>query len=81
VRSISGGIVAAKGKTGTPCPYSLGYDTLTSSPRSADEERTMIIAELAVFPTSENSSVSRYVREAVRAVEASDAILITRLDS
>jgi uncharacterized protein YqgV (UPF0045/DUF77 family) len=41
----------------------------------------MIIAELAVFPTSESSSVIRYVREAVRAVEASDAILITRLDS
>jgi uncharacterized protein (TIGR00106 family) len=31
----------------------------------------MIIAELAVFPTSEGSSVSRYVREVIRAVEAS----------
>jgi uncharacterized protein (TIGR00106 family) len=31
----------------------------------------MIIAELAIFPTSEGSSVSRYVREAVRAIEAS----------
>jgi len=31
----------------------------------------MIIAELAVFPTSEGPSVSRYVREAVRVLEAS----------
>jgi len=31
----------------------------------------MIIAELAVFPTSEGSSVSRYVREALKAIEAS----------
>jgi len=31
----------------------------------------MIIAELAIFPTSEGSSVSRFVREAVRTIEAS----------
>lgn len=31
----------------------------------------MIIAELAIFPTSEGSSVSRYVKEAVRVIEAS----------
>ena len=30
----------------------------------------MIIAELAIFPTSEGASVSRYVREAIRALEA-----------
>jgi uncharacterized protein (TIGR00106 family) len=32
----------------------------------------MIIAELAIFPTSEGASVSRYVREAIRALEESD---------
>jgi uncharacterized protein (TIGR00106 family) len=31
----------------------------------------MIIAELAIFPTSEGSSVSRFVQEAVRVIEAS----------
>ena len=31
----------------------------------------MIIAELAIFPTSEGSSVSRYVKEAIRVIEAS----------
>jgi uncharacterized protein (TIGR00106 family) len=31
----------------------------------------MIIAELAIFPTSEGSSVSRYVKEVVRVIEAS----------
>jgi uncharacterized protein (TIGR00106 family) len=31
----------------------------------------MIIAELAIFPTSEGASISRYVREAVRVIEAS----------
>ena len=31
----------------------------------------MIIAELAVFPTSEGSSVSRYVREVIRVIEES----------
>lgn len=31
----------------------------------------MIIAELAIFPTSEGSSVSRFVKEAVRAIQAS----------
>lgn len=30
----------------------------------------MIIAELAIFPTSEGSSVSAFVREAIRAIEA-----------
>ena len=30
-----------------------------------------IIAELAIFPTSEGSSVSRYVREVIRIIEAS----------
>jgi uncharacterized protein (TIGR00106 family) len=31
----------------------------------------MIIAELAIFPTSEGPSVSRYVREVIRVVEES----------
>ena len=31
----------------------------------------MIIAELAIFPTSEGASVSRFVKEAVRVIEAS----------
>jgi uncharacterized protein (TIGR00106 family) len=31
----------------------------------------MIIAELAIFPTSEGSSVSRFVKEAIRTIEAS----------
>jgi len=31
----------------------------------------MIIAELAIFPTSEGASVSRYVREAIRIIESS----------
>ena len=31
----------------------------------------MIIAELAIFPTSEGSSVSRFVKEAIRIIEAS----------
>jgi uncharacterized protein (TIGR00106 family) len=31
----------------------------------------MIIAELAIFPTSEGTSVSRFVKEAVRIIEAS----------
>jgi len=31
----------------------------------------MIIAELAIFPTSEGVSVSRYVQEALRVIEAS----------
>jgi len=31
----------------------------------------MIIAELAIFPTSEGTSVSRYVKEAVRVIEES----------
>lgn len=31
----------------------------------------MIIAELAIFPTSEGASVSRFVKEAIRAIEAS----------
>ena len=31
----------------------------------------MIIAELAIFPTSEGASVGRYVKEAVRVLEAS----------
>lgn len=31
----------------------------------------MIIAELAIFPTSEGASVSRFVKEAVRAIEES----------
>jgi uncharacterized protein (TIGR00106 family) len=31
----------------------------------------MIIAELAIFPTSEGSSVSRYVKEVIRIIEAS----------
>jgi uncharacterized protein (TIGR00106 family) len=31
----------------------------------------MIIAELAIFPTSEGSSVSRYVQQVIRIIEAS----------
>jgi len=31
----------------------------------------MIIAELAIFPTGEGSSVSRYVREVIRIIEES----------
>ena len=31
----------------------------------------MIIAELAIFPTSEGSSVSRFVKEAIRVIDAS----------
>jgi uncharacterized protein (TIGR00106 family) len=31
----------------------------------------VIIAELAIFPTSEGSSVSRFVKEAIRVIEAS----------
>jgi uncharacterized protein (TIGR00106 family) len=31
----------------------------------------VIIAELAIFPTSEGASVSRYVREVVRVIEES----------
>jgi uncharacterized protein (TIGR00106 family) len=31
----------------------------------------MIIAELAIFPTSEGSSVSKYVREVIRTIESS----------
>jgi uncharacterized protein (TIGR00106 family) len=33
--------------------------------------RIMIIAEFAIFPTSEGASVSRYVKEAIRVIEAS----------
>jgi uncharacterized protein (TIGR00106 family) len=31
----------------------------------------MIIAELSIFPTSEGTSVSRYVKEAIRIIDAS----------
>lgn len=31
----------------------------------------MIIAELAIFPTSEGSSVSKYVKEVIRTIESS----------
>jgi uncharacterized protein (TIGR00106 family) len=31
----------------------------------------VIIAELSIFPTSEGASVSRYVKEAIRVIEAS----------
>ncbi len=31
----------------------------------------MIIAEFSIFPTSEGASVSRFVREAIRIIEAS----------
>ncbi len=37
----------------------------------------MIIAELAIFPTSEGASVSRYVKEAIRAVEATGLKSVT----
>lgn len=35
------------------------------------ESEAMIIAELAIFPTSEGASVSKYVKEAIKAVERS----------
>jgi len=31
----------------------------------------MILAELAIFPTSEGSSVSKYVKEVIRTIESS----------
>ncbi len=31
----------------------------------------MVIAELAIFPTSEGSSVSRYVKEIIKVIESS----------
>ncbi|MBN2199114.1 MAG: MTH1187 family thiamine-binding protein [Candidatus Aminicenantes bacterium] len=37
----------------------------------------MIIAEFAIFPTSEGSSVSRFVKEAIRAVEATGLKTVT----
>ena len=41
----------------------------------------MIIAEVAVFPTSEGSSVSRYVKEVLRVLEASGLEIRTVFDS
>jgi uncharacterized protein (TIGR00106 family) len=35
------------------------------------ERKTMIIANFAIFPTSEGVSVSKYVKEAIRVIEAS----------
>lgn len=35
------------------------------------EKKTMIIANFAIFPTSEGVSVSKYVKEAIRIIEAS----------
>jgi uncharacterized protein (TIGR00106 family) len=35
------------------------------------ERKTMIIANFAIFPTSEGVSVSKYVREAIRVIEGS----------
>jgi uncharacterized protein (TIGR00106 family) len=37
----------------------------------------MIIASLAIFPTSEGASVSRYVKEAIRAIESSGLKSVT----
>jgi uncharacterized protein (TIGR00106 family) len=37
----------------------------------------MVIAELAIFPTSEGASVSRFVKEAVRVIEASGLKSVT----
>ena len=37
----------------------------------------MIIAELAVFPTSEGASVSRYVKEVIRVIESSGLKSVT----
>lgn len=37
----------------------------------------MIIAEFAVFPTSEGSSVSRFVKAAIKAVEATGLKTVT----
>ena len=42
-----------------------------------DKEQTMIIAELAIFPTSEGASVSRFVKEAVRVIEDSGLKSVT----
>ena len=38
---------------------------------TAGKGNPMIIAELAIFPTSEGASVSRFIREAIRALESS----------
>lgn len=37
----------------------------------------MIIAEFAIFPTSEGSSVSRYVKEAVKVIEGTGLKSVT----
>jgi len=37
----------------------------------------MIIASLAIFPTSEGASVSRYVREAIKVIESSGLKSVT----
>jgi uncharacterized protein (TIGR00106 family) len=34
-------------------------------------QKKMIIAEFAIFPTSEGSSVSKYVKEAIKVIESS----------
>jgi uncharacterized protein (TIGR00106 family) len=41
------------------------------------EGDTVIIAELSIFPTSEGPSVSRFVREAIRVIEASGLRSVT----
>ncbi|MCJ7805038.1 MTH1187 family thiamine-binding protein [Patescibacteria group bacterium] len=42
-----------------------------------DKEQTMIIAEFAIFPTSEGASVSRFVKEAIRVIEDSGLKSVT----
>jgi len=42
-----------------------------------DKEQTVIIAEFAIFPTSEGASVSRFVKEAVRVIEDSGLKSVT----
>jgi len=47
----------------------LGYnDSVRFNPPG---ERAMIIAEFSIFPTSEGSSVSRYVKEVIKIIENS----------
>jgi len=41
------------------------------------KEERMIIAEFAIFPTSEGTSVSRYVREVVKVIENSGLNSVT----
>jgi len=42
-----------------------------------DNKQRMIIAEFAIFPTSEGASVSRFVKEAIRMIENSGLKSVT----